>query len=152
VDVSKVIAGQTDVVVDGPEGNALAFHSLLHPNLNDFLATSKSGQILCNGGADSCIGVYDHTPLNTSRICPTPLESASNDLLQPVSFSADEKNNVFTIFSDGGLHRLSGRLGYSSVAVACQLDFGNTSSTTCSNSMKLTRLIPQEISAAHSMS
>jgi hypothetical protein len=82
------------------------------------------------------------------------LESASSDLLQPVSFSADAKNNVFTIFSDGrdcaGCEADSGiQFGGGGFA---SFDLSTTSSTSCSNSMKMTRLIPQEISAAHSMS
>ncbi len=145
---------QTDVVLDGPagDGGALAFHSLLHPNMEDFLATNAFGQITC--GDVACFGVYDHTPLDTSTICAAPLESATNDLLQPVTFIADGNLNMFTIFSDGrdcmGCPTDSG-IEYGGGGFA-SFDLDTTNSTNCSNSMTMTRLIPQEISAAHSMS
>ena len=145
---------QTDVVIDGPAGggNALAFHSLLHPNLNDFLATNAFGNITC--GDVACFGVYDHTPLDTSRICQAPKELTSNDLLQPVTFAADQNNNVFTIFSDG--RTCSGCPADSGIQFGgggfASFNLATTSSTSCSNAMQMKRLIPQEISAAHSMS
>lgn len=150
----KLDPDQTDVVIDGPAGDALAFHSLLHPNTQDFLATNAFGQITCNNGTLGCFGVYDHTPLTTSMICGAPLESASNDLLQPVTFIADENLNMFTIFSDG--RDCSGCPGGSGIQFGgggfASFDLDTTTSSNCSANMTMTRLIPQEISAAHSIS
>lgn len=145
---------QTDVVLGGPagDGNALAFHSLLHPNLNDFLATPALGGITC--GDVGCFGVYDHTPLVADTICAAPLESVTGDVLQPVTFIADENLNLFTVFTDGrdcaGCPENTGiEFGGGGFA---SFDLADTDSTNCSNSMEMTRLIPQEISAAHSVS
>jgi len=148
----KFDPSKTDEIIDGPAGDALAFHSLLHPNEEDFLATNAFGQITC--GDVACIGVYDHTPLDTTTICAVPLESATQDLLQPVTFIADENLNIFTIFSDGrdcmdcpeGTGIQFGGGGFAS------FDLDTTTSTNCSGAMQMTRLIPQEISAAHSIS
>ncbi len=145
---------KTDEIVEGPVPNAIAFHLLLHPNLDDFLATLAFGSFIC--GTNSCFGVYDHTALATSNICLTPLESASNRALQPVTFIGDENNNMFTIFSDGrdncsgcpdhGQGIQFGGGGFAS------FDLHTTSSTSCSNEMTMTELIPQEIPSAHSLS
>lgn len=148
----KFDPSKTDEIIDGPAGDALAFHSLLHPNEEDFLATNAFGQITC--GDVACIGVYDHTPLDTTTICAVPLESATQDLLQPVTFIADENLNIFTIFSDGrdcmgcpeGTGIQFGGGGFAS------FNLDSTTSTNCSTAMQMTRLIPQEILAAHSIS
>ena len=150
----KFDPSKTDEVLDGPAGGPFPFHSLLHPNLDDFLATNAFGQIACNEGADGCFGVYDHTPLETTRICLAPLESATDELLQPVTFIADENLDMFTIFSDGrdctGCPADTGiQFGGGGFA---SFDLDTTTSTFCSGSMQMTSLIPQEISAAHSMS
>jgi hypothetical protein len=148
----KFDPSKTDEVIEGPSDNALAFHALLHPNEDDFLGTNAFGQITC--GDVACFGVYDHTPLDTTTICAAPLESATQDLLQPVTFIADENLNMFTIFSDGrdcvgcpeGTGIQFGGGGFAS------FELDTTTSTNCSGAMQMTRLIPQEISAAHSMS
>jgi len=147
---------QTDVVLDGPEASNFAFHSLLHPNMEDFLATQAFGTIACtsNNNPIGCFGVYDHTPLDTSTLCGAPPEFASGDILQPVTFIADENLNMFTVFSDGrdcsgcpvGSGIEFGGGGFAS------FDLAGTNSTFCDGAMKMTRLIPQEISAAHSIS
>ena len=148
----KFDPSKTDELIEGPSDNALSFHALLHPNEEDFLATNAFGQITC--GDVACIGVYDHTPLDTTTICAVPMESATQDLLQPVTFIGDENLNIFTIFSDGrdcmgcpeGTGIQFGGGGFAS------FDLDTTTSTNCSGAMQMTRLIPQEISAAHSMS
>jgi hypothetical protein len=143
---------QTNAVIDGPETDALAFHLLLHPNEEDFLATSAFGQITC--GDVACFGVYDHTPLDATTICAAPLESATQDLLQLVTFIADENLNLFAIFSDG--RDCAGCPGGSGIQFGgggfASFDLTDTTSTRCSGAMRMTRLIPQEISAAHSVS
>ncbi|MGH8033718.1 MAG: hypothetical protein ACREO9_00730, partial [Lysobacterales bacterium] len=145
-----------DVVVDGPSNANFTFHTMLHPNLADFLTSDPFGNSLCtsNGNKIGCFGVYDHTPLTTTRFCVAPRESASHDVLQPVSFAADENLKIFTVFSDGrdctGCPLNSGiQFGGGGFA---SFDLSTTNSTSCSASMKMTRLIPQEISAAHSIS
>jgi len=149
---------QTDVVLDGPEPAIFAFHTLLHPNMDDFLETPAFGQLPCGPkeapGTVGCFGVHDHTPLTRLRLCAAPLESASNNVLQPVTFIADENLNMFVIFSDGrdcagcpkGTGIQFGGGGFAS------FDLDTTSSISCSPSMTMTELIPQEISAAHSQS
>jgi hypothetical protein len=136
---------KTDEVVDGPTNGAFPFHSLLHPNLNDFLATPAFGQIACNGGTVGCFGIFDHTPLTTSHLCLAPAESASGDILQPHTFIADENLNLFTLFSDGRDIQFGGA-GFAS------FDLDTTTSSSCSQNMSMTRLIPQVIESAHSMS
>lgn len=136
---------KTDEVVGGPTNGAFPFHLLLHPNSNDFLATPAFGPIACNDETAACFGVFDHTPLTTSRICLAPAESATGDILQPHTFIADENLNIFTLFSDGRDVQFGGA-GFAS------FDLDTTTSTACSGNMRLTRLIPQVIESAHSMS
>jgi hypothetical protein len=136
---------QTDVVVDGPSDGSFAFHTLLHPNLQDFLATPALGGIACGGGTAGCFGVYDHTPLITTRLCPAPLESATNDVLQPVTFIADANNNLFALFNDGTDVQFGGA-GFAS------FDLSTTNSALCAGDMSMTSLIPPAIEAGHSIS
>jgi len=147
---------QTDVVLEGPEASNFAFHSLLHPNMEDFLATQAFGQISCtsNNNPVGCFGVYDHTPLDTSTLCGAPPESGSGDILQPVTFIADENLNIFTVFSDG--RDCNGCLEGSGIQFGgggfASFDLAGTNSTFCDGAMTMTQLIAQEISAAHSIS
>lgn len=136
---------KTDEVVEGPSAGAFPFHTLLHPNLDDFLATPAFGPIACNSSTVGCFGVYDHTPLTTTSLCLAPSESATGDILQPHTFIADENLNIFTIFSDGTNIQFGGG-GFAS------FDLDTTTSTNCSGNMTMTRLIPLGIEAAHSMS
>jgi len=148
---------QTDVVLDGPVEATFAFHLLLHPNLEDGLATEAFG-FPCNcipGDIPcGCFGIFDHTALTAQNVCIAPPESDSSDVLQPVTFAVDSNNNVFVVFSDG-------RAQCSGCPVDTGIEFGGggfasfdlagSDHSTCSGSMSMTRLIPQEISAAHSM-
>lgn len=134
---------KTDEIVDGPATDAIAFHSLLHPNKDDFLATQAFGNITC--GTNACFGVYDHTALVTTNLCLAPLESQTNDLIQPVTFIADENENMYTIFSDGTNIQFGGG-GFAS------FDLDTTTSSSCSNAMTITERIPMGIQAAHSIS
>jgi hypothetical protein len=139
---------QTDVVVDGPSNGSFAFHLQLHPNLEDFLATPALGGIACTDGGGAmrgCFGVYDHTPLTTSRLCLAPLESVTSEALQPVTFIADENNNMFVLFNDGTDVQFGGA-GFAS------FNLHTTSSSACSVGMSMTELIPPAIEAAHSIS
>lgn len=137
---------KTDEVLDGPAAGGFPFHLLLHPNMEDFLATPAFGQgPACNAGDLGCFGVYDHTPLTTTTICAAPAESSSGDILQPHTFIADENLNMFTLFSDDGNVQFGGA-GFAS------FDLDTTTSTSCSGNMTMTRLIPQTIEAAHSIS
>jgi hypothetical protein len=96
-------------------------------------------------GPRGCFGVYDHTPLTTTRLCLAPLESATNDVLQPVTFIADENNNMFVLFNDGSDVQFGGA-GFASFNLA------TTTSTACSAGMGMTELIPPAIEAGHSIS
>lgn len=145
---------QTDMLLEGPVGQGFAFHELLHPNLEDFLDTPAFGQIACNMGTDGCFFVHDHTPLTIGSLCLAPPESATNDILQPTTFIADELLNLFVIFSDG--RDCTGCPGGSGIQFGgggfASFDLDTTTSAGCSGSMTMTRLIPQEISSAHSIS
>jgi hypothetical protein len=147
----KFDPSQTDAVIEGPSAaGPFAFHLLLHPNMDDFLATAAFGGIVCNTGGEQpeplgCFGVFDHTPLTTSNFCVAPLESVTGAVLQPVTFIGDENLNIFTIFSDGTNIQFGGG-GFAS------FDLDTTTSTFCSGSMAMTQLIPLGIEAAHSMS
>jgi len=138
---------KTDVVVEGPSEGAFGFHMLLHPNEEDFLATPALGGIACSDGSGprGCFGAYDHTPLTTTQLCLAPKESATQDILQPVSFIADENLNMFALFNEGVDVEFGGA-GFAS------FDLDTTTSTACSNSMTMTRLIPVGLEAGHSMS
>jgi hypothetical protein len=136
---------QTDVVLDGPSSGPFAFHMLLHPNLEDFLATPALGGIACNDGTRGCFGVYDHTPLSTTLVCLAPLESDTNEVLQPVTFIADENDNIFVLFNEGQSVQFGGA-GFAS------FDLAATDSTSCSAGMNMTELIPPAIEAGHSIS
>jgi hypothetical protein len=137
---------ETDVVIDGPESGAFAFHLLLHPNENDFLASpALSAGPTCNDGTRGCFGVYDHTPLTTINICLAPPESSSGDDLQPVTFIADENLNMFVLFTTSESVQFGGA-GFAS------FDLDSTSSAGCSGSMSMTELIAPAIEEAHSIS
>jgi hypothetical protein len=138
----------TDVIIDGPSDGGFAFHLLLHPNENDFLASpalSAGPSCTDQNGPRGCFGVYDHTPLTTTNICLAPQESVSGDDLQPVSFVADENLNMFVLFTDATSVQFGGA-GFAS------FDLDTTSSTFCSAGMSMTERIPPGIMEAHSVS
>jgi hypothetical protein len=138
----------TDVIIDGGDDGPFAFHLLLHPNEEDFLATPalSAGPSCTDGiGPRGCFGVYDHTPLTTTQFCLAPPESTSGDDLQPVTFGADENLNLFVLFTDSESVQYGGA-GFAS------FDMDTTTSTFCSPNMSMTELIPPAIAEAHSMS
>lgn len=138
----------TDIIIDGGDDGPFAFHMLLHPNEEDFLATPalSAGPSCSDGnGPRGCFGVYDHTPLTTTRFCLAPPESTSGDDLQPVTFTADENLNMFVLFTDSVSVQFGGA-GFAS------FDLDTTTSTSCSPNMSMTELIPPAIEEAHSMS
>jgi len=139
---------QTDVVIDGGDDGSFPFHLLLHPNEQDFLASpALSAGPSCgdSSGPRGCFGVYDHTPLTISGLCLAPPESETGEDLQPVTFISDENLNMFVLFTSATSVQFGGA-GFAS------FDLGTTTSTTCSNDMSMTELIPPEIKEAHSVS
>ncbi len=144
----KLDPGQTDAVLEGPESGPFAFHTLLHPNLDEFLAAPAFGDYGCTseGLPVPCFGVNDHTPLTAQTICLAPAESTSGDQLQPHTFIADGDLNLFLLFSNGEIDIQFGGAGFAS------FDLAGTNSNFCSPDMVLKRLIPQEIPSAHSIS
>src|SRR5262249_31899224 len=119
--------------------------------------TEFTGIIPCLDGSNQpigCFGVFDHTALSTQRICSAPLESVSGGVRQPVTFAAGGNNNLFTIFSDGRDH-CSGCTAGTGIQFGgggfASFGLSTTSSASCSGAMTMKQLIPQEISAAHSM-
>lgn len=139
---------QTDVVLEGPSSGPFAFHMLLHPNLEDFLATPALGGFACTDGGGNprgCFGAYDHTPVTTSLLCLAPLDSADNDPMQPVTFIADGDNNMFALFTE----EMSVQLGGAGFA---SFDIGSTTSASCGGDMAMRELIPVGIESAHSIS
>lgn len=136
----------TDDVVEGPSMGPFAFHLLLHPNESDFLAApALATGPACNDGTAGCFGVYSATPLVTTHLCLAPLESASSDVLQPVTFIADGENNMFALYTTMQSVQFGGA-GFAS------FDLDTTTSAGCSGSMSMTSLIPPEIEEAHSIS
>lgn len=138
----------TDVVIDGGDDGSFAFHLLLHPNEQDFLASpALSAGPSCGDGSGprGCFGVYDHTPLTISGLCLAPPDSKTGEDLQPVTFIADENLNMFVLFTSMTSVQFGGA-GFAS------FDLDTTTSTTCSNNMSMTELIPPEIEEAHSVS
>jgi hypothetical protein len=144
----KLEPGGTDMVLDGPVAGPFAFHTLLHPNLDDFLAAPAFGEYGCTSDESPipCFGVNAHTPLTVQTICRAPAESESGDELQPHTFIADGDLNVFVLYSNGEINIQFGGAGFAS------FDLADTASDFCSPDMVLTRLIPQEIPSAHSIS
>ncbi len=139
---------QKDVVIDGGDDGPFAFHLLLHPNEQDFLASpALSAGPTCGDGSGprGCFGVYDHTPLTISGLCLAPPESGTGEDLQPVTFIADENLNMFVLFTSATSVQFGGA-GFAS------FDLDTTTSTSCSNNMSMTELIPPEIEQAHSVS
>ena len=145
----KLDPSQNDAVLEGPESGFFAFHTLLHPNLDDFLEAPAFGTLGCtsNDLPVPCFGVHGHTPLTIQPFpCLAPAESASGDQLQPHTFIADGDLNLFVLFSNGEIDIQFGGAGFAS------FDLADTDSEFCSPDMVLTRLIPQEIPSAHSIS
>jgi len=138
----------TDVVLDGPSSGPFAFHMLLHPNLEDFLAAPALGGIACTDGGGmprGCFGVYDHTPLTTTTLCLAPPDTVDQDIMQPVTFVADGDNNMFALFNEG-MDVEFGGAGFAS------FDIGSTTSAGCAGDMAMKELIPIGIEAGHSAS
>lgn len=75
----KLDPGQTDRVLEGPVGGAFAFHTLLHPNLDDFLAAPAFGEYGCTSddGPIPFFGVNAHSPLTAQTICRAPASPVS---------------------------------------------------------------------------
>lgn len=139
---------QTDVVLEGPSDGAPAFHMLLHPNLEDFLATPALGGFACADGMGprGCFGVYDHTPLlGTGMTCLAPKDSDDMDDMQPITFIADGDNNMFALFTE----EMSVQFGGAGFA---SFDIGSTTSSMCAGDMAMRELIPVGIEGAHSIS
>lgn len=137
----------TDIVIDGGDDGAFPFHMLLHPNGQDFLATPalSAGPSCSDGTPRGCFGVYDHTPLNTSRLCLAPKDSMTSEDLQPVTFIADENLNIFVLFTTVASVQFGGA-GFAS------FDLGTTTSAGCGGNMAMKALIAPGIEEAHSVS
>ena len=140
---------QTDVVLDGPESGFFAFHMLLHPNLEDFLATPALTGIACTDAMANprgCFEVNDHTALTGGLLlCLAPLDTDTNDVMQPVTFIADGANNMFALFNEGVPVQFGGA-GFAS------FDIGSTTSAGCGNDMAMKELLPVGLDAGHSIS